>query len=104
MSKEKELYRVEEGRVRKANPTSKVDWKNSALVLAKTPKEALRIAEQYDKGQVQWDNAIYRGENIVAIDAPESARCPDGYHWVEEHTRDRYIHVKAHCARDPRRR
>lgn len=104
MSKEKELYRVEEGRVRKANPTSKVDWINSALVLAKTPKEALRIAEQYDKGQVQWDNAIYRGENIVAINAPASARCPDGYHWVASHRRRDGVAVKGHCAKDPRRR
>ena len=70
-------------------------WEDALI----SPIYADMIDEQIKEGI----DGLYE-EYGVAKTMNGSTRCPDGYHWVDEHTRDRYIHVKAHCARDPRRR
>ena len=111
MSKEKEIYKVHEGVVTKATPNTEVDWVNSALVIAKTPKEAREIAGRYDRGEIDFDNHVFRGNTVVAIDnRMEYERCPRGEHWVHGYTRpiNNYERkgkwIMGHCAKDPKGR
>jgi len=65
---ENKLYLVSEGKVFEVEPDDhKCNWATECLVLALCDENALRIAEQYDSGLIQYDNHVYCSVPIVAL-------------------------------------
>lgn len=64
----KNLYKVEEGEVTSADWETEVDWDSSIIVKASTEELALEAAQLYDDGRIGYDNMIFNGCLLKAID------------------------------------
>ncbi|BBB90487.1 MAG TPA: hypothetical protein PKA28_15610 [Methylomusa anaerophila] len=60
------FWYVSDGEV-EAFSEQEVDWKNSALVIAPSPEDALIKVMQYNQGIIDRVELIYNGRAVVAI-------------------------------------
>lgn len=61
------LYLVAEGDVSEATANTEWDGENSILVAATSKEGALKVAEAYDKGEVQADNIAWHGQTLACV-------------------------------------
>lgn len=74
------LYLVTEGRAELATPATAWDGIDSVLVLAIDDTDALDVADAYDRGEVQADNAVVDGVTVGCVrwDQSPAARRAQG--------------------------
>lgn len=63
----KNLYLVKEGTVTKIDAPVEFDGNNSVLAVAESFADALKLAEDYDNGLIQYDNIEWKGSTIAAL-------------------------------------
>lgn len=61
------LYLVAEGEVTQADAATEWDGENSILVAATSEDGARKVADAYDKGQVQADNLMWEGKTLACV-------------------------------------
>lgn len=66
------LYLVAEGEVSPATAETEWDGSNSILVAATSEEAALRVADAYDRGEVQAENLAWDGETIAVATLRDS--------------------------------